>query len=346
MSKITAYSAIASVQNDDVLPVVDVHDTTMAPSGTTKKISVSQIMPVPTAANQYPVSNSSDVWTLAQAGTVGGNSYSSGWTVATTDLGGEALYSSTSAGTATIPSGLTSTVGATLAFRQLGTGALTVAAAGGVTVEGTLTTAGQYQTLFARQVAANVWAVTGSSLAPFPGAPSLMPGLMPTGALAENFPRIMGTGVDTSLTTALPLLTYGPYVQAGVSYGHIDFYQSGTAPGTQTHAWAAILDTTGKVLAVSADAGSTAWNTGSFVTASVALAAPLVPTASQQTVIAVCVTAGTLPTFRGTSNNTLGSIAPIITGNSTTQSTPPAVGATVPLPASSASLMPYIYLTA
>lgn len=39
MSKITAYSSLASAQSDDVLPVVDVHDTSMASSGTTKKIT-------------------------------------------------------------------------------------------------------------------------------------------------------------------------------------------------------------------------------------------------------------------------------------------------------------------
>jgi hypothetical protein len=42
-SKISGYSAITSVQVDDLLPVVDVHDTTMAPSGTTKKATLSQL---------------------------------------------------------------------------------------------------------------------------------------------------------------------------------------------------------------------------------------------------------------------------------------------------------------
>jgi hypothetical protein len=119
-------------------------------------------VPDPTAANQYPVSNSSDKWTLSGVGTIGGNTYNAGWTVSTADLGGEALYSSASGGTATIPLNLTSAVGETAAFRQLGAGQLTVAGASGVTVEGTLVTTGQYQVLFARQVAANVWAVTAS----------------------------------------------------------------------------------------------------------------------------------------------------------------------------------------
>jgi hypothetical protein len=40
MTKITAYGALATAQADDVLPVVDVHDTSMAATGTTKKITV------------------------------------------------------------------------------------------------------------------------------------------------------------------------------------------------------------------------------------------------------------------------------------------------------------------
>lgn len=44
MSKITAYASLASTQPDDVLPIVDVHDTSMAPSGTTKKIAVSALL--------------------------------------------------------------------------------------------------------------------------------------------------------------------------------------------------------------------------------------------------------------------------------------------------------------
>jgi hypothetical protein len=44
VSKITAYGSLTTTQSDDVLPIVDVHDTTMAPSGTTKKIAVSDLL--------------------------------------------------------------------------------------------------------------------------------------------------------------------------------------------------------------------------------------------------------------------------------------------------------------
>jgi hypothetical protein len=46
MTKISAYTSLTSPQGDDVLPVVDVHDTTMASSGTTKKITVANLLNV------------------------------------------------------------------------------------------------------------------------------------------------------------------------------------------------------------------------------------------------------------------------------------------------------------
>ena len=43
MSKISQYAAIGSVQTDDLLVVVDVHDTSMAPTGTDKKMTLAQL---------------------------------------------------------------------------------------------------------------------------------------------------------------------------------------------------------------------------------------------------------------------------------------------------------------
>lgn len=45
MSKISQLAVLATTQPDDVLPVVDVHDLTMAATGTTKKIAVSALVP-------------------------------------------------------------------------------------------------------------------------------------------------------------------------------------------------------------------------------------------------------------------------------------------------------------
>lgn len=311
-------------------------------------------LPTPTAANQIPVSNSSNQWVDAQAGTVGGNTYNAGWTVGTSDLGGEALYTGSSAGTATIPSGLTSTVGATFAARQDGTGALTIAAGSGVTVYGAPVTTGRYQTLFARQVAANTWAVTASygSSSPLalPSAASLMPAWMPSGAISENLPRLMATGGDSNQTTGIPFISPGPTLIAGQSHGHVNLYVSSTAGSGQTHAWVALLNLANQVLGVSADAGSTLWDGGStFLSVAVALAAALVPAVDTPTKLVICQTASALTTFRGMNGTSsiVGGIAPYLAGgNGSAQSAPPSVGATLPAVSSGSSVTPYAWLTA
>ena len=43
MPEITSYTALSSVESDDVLVVVDVHDTSMSAQGTTKKMTLSQV---------------------------------------------------------------------------------------------------------------------------------------------------------------------------------------------------------------------------------------------------------------------------------------------------------------
>lgn len=50
MSKISAYNSLGTVQSDDLLVIVDVHDTTMAPTGTDKKVTAAtlQAFTVPT----------------------------------------------------------------------------------------------------------------------------------------------------------------------------------------------------------------------------------------------------------------------------------------------------------
>jgi hypothetical protein len=321
-------------------------------------------VPAPTQSNQIIVSNSSDAWTLASVGTIASNSYSSSYTVSTSDLGIEDEYNSSSAGTATIPLGLTSTVGAVLAFRQMGSGVLTVAGASGVTVEGTTASTGQYQTLMARQVATNVWAVTGSGSSSGAtdayvtnavqtmagGVPSLMPNFLPTGALSENFPRILSDGTDTSLATGTPYIFPGPYVIAGTSYGHIDLYNSGTTQAGGSHAWMALVNSSGIVLAVTADNTSAqGWpGGGTFQTINIAFASAYVPVSSQQTWVAVCIVASTMPTFRGINTSSAGSIAPITGGPSTEtgQTTPPSVSGTIPFPTTSSGVTPYCWLKA
>lgn len=50
MGKITGYTALTATQPDDLLVIVDVHDTSMAPTGTDKKITVSNLLPAATTS--------------------------------------------------------------------------------------------------------------------------------------------------------------------------------------------------------------------------------------------------------------------------------------------------------
>lgn len=52
MSRITDYGALSTTQTDDVLAIVDVHDTTMDPTGTTKKITVANLTAAETTRAQ------------------------------------------------------------------------------------------------------------------------------------------------------------------------------------------------------------------------------------------------------------------------------------------------------
>lgn len=66
MGKITSYTALTATQPDDLLVIVDVHDTSMAPTGTDKKITVASL--------QKPVTELSPVVTaLTDAATIAVN---------------------------------------------------------------------------------------------------------------------------------------------------------------------------------------------------------------------------------------------------------------------------------
>ncbi len=83
-------------------------------------------------------------------------------TLALSDANTEQDYNSTSAGTITIDTNATVAfpVGTVISFRQIGTGALTVAAAAGVTLNGTASPSAQYTpSTTITQTATDVWCV-------------------------------------------------------------------------------------------------------------------------------------------------------------------------------------------
>ena len=74
MSKISSYTALTSAASGDELLIVDVSDTTMASTGTTKNITVAYLMAALTASSVFAGTNSSSSAPIltAVAGTNGG----------------------------------------------------------------------------------------------------------------------------------------------------------------------------------------------------------------------------------------------------------------------------------
>jgi hypothetical protein len=54
MARITDYTALTTTQPDDLLPIVDVHDFTQAGTGSTKKITVANLVAAVTAVDITP----------------------------------------------------------------------------------------------------------------------------------------------------------------------------------------------------------------------------------------------------------------------------------------------------
>lgn len=150
----------------------------------------------------------------------------------------------------------------------------------------------------------------------------------PAGTVARTIPRtnintaslaFNGTGIPQVRAIALP---------AGLVINNLAWLSGTTAEVAGTHAWAAIMDTSSNVLAVTADqTGAT------YVTASTFLKNPVtIPVIVQYTglyyaVVGVSATT-TMPTMAGAGNNASGMNAqtPFLYGILASQVTPPAVG--------------------
>jgi hypothetical protein len=72
MSKISAYAALTSPASGDVLPVVDISDTSMAASGTTKKITLANLLPGAVLSPSGDTSGVADTAAVTAAEALGG----------------------------------------------------------------------------------------------------------------------------------------------------------------------------------------------------------------------------------------------------------------------------------
>lgn len=144
--KISALGSLTGVASTDVLPIVDVSDTTQAASGSTKKVTADELALRISAA---------PVTVNAQTGTT--------YTVLASDAGKLVTLSNASPVTATLTNTIGLSAGQRIDFLALGSGQVTVAAGSGNTLNGTpgLKLRAQYSAASLVCVSANTYVLVG-----------------------------------------------------------------------------------------------------------------------------------------------------------------------------------------
>ena len=123
----------------------------------------------------------------------------------------------------------------------------------------------------------------------------------PAGAVGETFPRRFATLAQSALNSGTLYVT-SIDLEAGAVVSNITMVTNTTVKTGGTHGWYVLLDTTMKVLAVTADKTDATTTWGTISTAyPIAVTAPYTAAYSGQYYIGVMVaeTAGTMPTFSG-----------------------------------------------
>ena len=146
-----------------------------------------------------------------------------------------------------------------------------------------------------------------------------------TGAIAETAPGSSPWGAVTVGTSGVAHL-HGIYLPKGVTITTISVVSGSTSAGTPTNQWFALCDSSRTVLRVTANDTTTAWNASTVKT--LALTSTFTTTYSGLHYIAVCVTATTVPSFRGVPLGTFTGIAPQSFTSTTGLTTPVAEGTT------------------
>lgn len=148
---------------------------------------------------------------------------------------------------------------------------------------------------------------------------------LPSGGLAETFPRLLATNnqAQSSTTTKCQLIT----LPKGLLVSNIHLITGTTAESGGTHGWVALLDTSFTVLAVSADQTGNTWGSANTDTP-VAVGTPYLVPSSGAYYIAESITATGMPSFAcgpGPTLTTAWAVPPVISCTRGVQSTPPPV---------------------
>lgn len=167
--------------------------------------------------------------------------------------------------------------------------------------------------------------------------------LAPSGTVAETFPRLLGLN---SVQPTTGLVQFQPVaLLAGQVVTNLVAVTGSAAGGAPTHGWYALLDSTGKVLAVSADQAS-GWQAVD-TEFPLAMGSPFTVTTTGLYYTALSITAAVecnlvcLGTYRGSAAGQVTKLA----GTAGTVNAPPAVGSTLTLTATTNVSPLYMFAT-
>lgn len=120
--------------------------------------------------------------------------------------------------------------------------------------------------------------------------------LRPTGMVSETISRLDGAFTAATIVTSQPAYTAVNLVQGQV-VANLTFWSHSTAAATPTHLLFGLADSTGKIVATSADATTAAWAANSAKT--LAMTTAYTVPADGLYYVAICSTATTVPTING-----------------------------------------------
>jgi len=142
--------------------------------------------------------------------------------------------------------------------------------------------------------------------------------LAPTGALAETYPRWMGSGNSVTLSSGR-LMLQAIYLPQNITLTSISIRSGATALASGSNQWFALYNSALDLLMQTNDDTSIAWAANTVKTLN--LTSTYTTTASGLFYVGVMVNATTTPTLTGwteNDDNVAANIAPVIRGNSTT----------------------------
>ena len=351
MSKITAYTALASAQPDDLLVVVDVHDTSMAPTGTDKNITLANAVKATLDGTTGDIAASPGTAAAGAAGKPADAAHVhpqplffapagiTGATAAGRYVGATASGSPGS-GTFAVGDVIVDRTGSFWICTTAGTvgsgAAFTQVVAGSVASGGLDSNAAHLQPDGVAAAGGNGLPADSGHVHPEKAFDSLL--VAPSGVLAETYPRIMAGTTFTPISGTTYVTAVG--LAKGITVANITICTGTVGFSALTHSWMALLDSGGVVRAVSADLTATL---GNAAFATYAMAASYTTPSAGVYYIAVSFT-GTVGNWMSASISSSLAVArtPVLCGTATNSATPPATSTTLTIAGATNNVYGYV----